>query len=230
MHLSDLSFHYIDKFVNKRLVVAPALSCVHDVPMRASRGSDSKPNRSRLSPEARYNQLLDHAVKAFAASGIERAVHADVAALANVSTPTVFKYFPNREALVGAVLDRIETTITELINRIPEDSKLTVRDMMDRLAQALSILCETQPDLMKVGLAWSVAFSSVRERYVTFQERKLDMLSARLSSTAQERSDARILLGVALLYIRMHFDGSSGDVRQRYVQRLTELWESAPSR
>ena len=196
--------------------------------MRTDTNSKSNRVRTRLDPEARRAQLLDMAVSAFAASGIERAVHADVAALAGVSTPTVFKYFPTREALVSAVLDRIEVTITELILHVPDGAGLSAGDMASRLEAALDDLCTKQPDLMKVVLAWSVAFSSVRERYVVFQEHKLDMFHARIAHTGADRTDSRILLGMALLYIRMHFDGSTEDVRRRFVNRLVQLLESAP--
>lgn len=196
--------------------------------MAASQITDSKSSKKRLSPEARKTQLLDMAVIAFAAAGIERAVHADVAKLAHVSTPTVFTYFPTREALVEAVLDKVETAIIGMIAQIPERSGLSNEEMLRSLAQALDILCDTQPDLMKVALAWSVAFSDVRERYIKFQDRQLDMLSVRLSPTSQERSDARITLGIALLFIHMHFDGSSEGVRRRYVNRVIELWGAAP--
>lgn len=189
----------------------------------------SAKTRKRLSPEARHLQLLEFAIQAFASAGIERAVHADVAALAGVSTPTVFKYFPTRDALVDEVLETVETTIIALINQIPAESELSVADMLRRFAEALDQLCESRPNLMKVALSWSVAFSSVRERYITFQEKQLDMLQMRLGQSEHGRSDARILMGVALLYTRMNFDGTSEDVRRRYVNRLTELWASAPT-
>jgi len=199
--------------------------------MQNADNSDSKPisatPRKRLNPETRHLQLLDFAVQAFASAGIERAVHADVAALAGVSTPTVFKYFPTRDALVDEVLERVETTITALINQIPAESELSVAEMLRLFAAALDQLCDTRPDLMKVALAWSVAFSSVRNRYIAFQEKQLDMLQVRLGQSEHGRSDARILMGVALLYTRMNFDGTSEDVRRRYVDRLTELWASA---
>lgn len=192
--------------------------------------SSDKPVRTRLNPEARKTQLLDHAVSAFATSGIERAVHADVAARAGVSTPTVFKYYPTRDALVDAVLDRIEIRTMDLFSKIPENSDLSAFDMTQSLATAVEHLCQTEPDLMKVCLAWSVAFSSVRERYLTYQDMLLDRLRARMSHAKADRSDARIMLGAALLFIRMQFDGTSKDVRQRYVNRMAEIWQSAPAR
>lgn len=200
-----------------------------EIYMTAEAHSGDKPVRTRLDPAARKAQLLDHAVSAFATSGIERAVHADVAARAGVSTPTVFKYYPTRDALVDAVLDRIETRTMDLFSKIPEDAGLSAFEMTQSLAKAVEHLCQTEPDLMKVGLAWSVAFSSVRERYLAFQNMQLDMLQARISRAEADRSDARIMLGAALLFIRMQYDGTSEDVRQRYVNRMGEIWESAPA-
>lgn len=182
----------------------------------------------RLEPKARREQLLEHAISAFAKGGIERAVHADVAARANVSTPTVFKYFPTREALVKAVLDRVETTLTELIERIPDGSNISASDMTYIWAKALTFLCETKPDLMKVTLSWSVAFSSVRDRYIVFENRNLDMLVSRMDQPIDDRSDARILFASAILFIRMHFDNSSEDVRRRYVDRMAQIFATAP--
>ena len=184
--------------------------------------------RRRLNPSARREQLLQHALGAFAEAGIERAVHADVANRAGVSTPTVFKYFPTREALVEAVLDRVEVTYIELIEHVPDGAQVGAADMTRLWATTLNALCETQPDLMKVGLSWCVAFSSVRTRYLSFEDRMLDMLKSRMKDSVTDRSDARILIAIATLYIRMHFDGSSEDVRRRYVERMAEIFAAAP--
>jgi len=183
--------------------------------------------RRRLHPGARRAQLLDHALTAFASAGIERAVHADVAQRAGVSTPTVFKYFPTREALVDAVLERVETTLAHMISVIPDGAGLSPAGLIRVLVKAVETLCETQPDLMKIALSWSVAFSSVRGRYQAFENHMLNLLKARLSTLEADRSDARILLGSAILFVRMHYDGSSPDIRQRYIERVTEVMEAA---
>ena len=183
--------------------------------------------RRRSSPEARREQLLRHAICAFAEAGIERAVHADVAQKANVSTPTVFKYFPTRQALVDAVLERIEFTIKGLLENIPDEVAISSELITRNWSNALSQLCETQPDVMKVSLLWSVAFSSVRDRYIIFENLLLDMLKSRMGTQSADRSDARIMLASATLYIRMHFDGSSLDVRKRYVDRMADMFAAA---
>lgn len=184
--------------------------------------------RQRLDPEARRAQLLKHAISAFADAGIERAVHADVASRANVSTPTVFKYFASREALVDAVLSDIETRFESLRALLPADVVLTSPELVRALTGVLSELCTHRPDLMKVALAWSVAFSPVRARYLALESRLLESLSGTLKTQTTDKSDARIIFAGAVLFLRMHFDETTADTRRDYVNRMCEIFEAAP--
>ena len=52
--------------------------------------------RSRLNPDLRRAQLLEHAISAFADAGIERAAHADVAA-AQMYQPPRFSNISQQE-------------------------------------------------------------------------------------------------------------------------------------
>ena len=189
--------------------------------------SEAPSSAKRLSPDARKAQLLHHAMAAFAQAGIERAVHADVAARANVSTPTVFKYFPTRDALVDAILTEIEDAFTNLSGLKSSSMRLQPKELTHLFAGLISALCVNKPNLMKVGLMWSVSFSPIRERYKTFEDMKLDDLENHLSSVQMSRSDARIFFSSMNLLIRMHFDGTSSEARMRYINRLSEMFDSA---
>ena len=183
------------------------------------------PARKRLSPSERRAQLLEHAMAAFADAGIERAAHADVAARANVSTPTVFKYFPSRDALVDAILNEIEVAFWDLGGIKSNAIELGPAEMAESLAGSLSQLCINRPNLMKVALIWSFAFSSVRERYQAFEKIRLDDLQPSFKSAGLTRADARIFLSSMFLYIRMHFDGTASESRKRYLNRVLEMLE-----
>lgn len=182
--------------------------------------------RRRLEPKERRAQLLHHAMAAFAEAGIERAVHADVASRANVSTPTVFKYFPTRNALVDAVSSEIEDTFWDIGNLKSQAIKLEASEMARVLASALSDLCVERPNLMKVALLWSFAFSSVRDRYQAFEKVRLDDLQPSFKAAGLTRADARIFLSSMFLYIRMHFDGTTEETRMRYLNRVLEILET----
>ena len=183
--------------------------------------------RRRLEPSERRAQLLEHAISAFAEAGIERAVHADVSARANVSTPTVFKYFPTREALVDAVLSEVEESLIVLETYLPSGVTLSSPELVRALAGALSQLCTERPDLMKVSLIWSVAFSNVRARYLSFGARVLEILSSLLNPEKTNESDRLIIFAGVKLFIRMHFDDTPEETRRDLINRMCEIFEAA---
>ena len=183
-----------------------------------------EPAQKRLDPDRRKAQLLKHALAAFAEAGIERAVHADVASRAKVSTPTVFKYFPTREALVDAVLSEVELAFKDLGALKSTGIKLQPTALIQILSELVSKLCSERPNLMKVALTWSVAFSPIRERFKDFENTRLDDLQSFLSAPEISRSDARIFFSSMFLFVRMHFDGTTEDARKKYVERICEMF------
>lgn len=190
--------------------------------------SGNVPNRRRLDPNARRAQLLEHAIAAFAEAGIERAVHADVAVRAKVSTPTVFKYFPTRGALVDAVLSEIEDAFVDFGGMKSSGASLELKELTLKVTDTISDLCVERPNLMKVALAWSVAFSPVRARYKAFENSRLRGIQNFLKTDEPDPSDARILLSGLFLFVRMHFDDTSKETRERYVDRLSDMFDAAP--
>ena len=75
-----------------------------------------RPKRApKLSPEKRREQLIDCAIEIYANHGIEGARRSHVALRAGVSVPTVYAYFDGRESLTEAVLNRVESRITEIV-------------------------------------------------------------------------------------------------------------------
>ena len=60
----------------------------------------------RLAPAERRIQILDAAVKLIVSTGHSGCTLEQVAAAAGISKPLVYKYFPNREDLLKAVLER----------------------------------------------------------------------------------------------------------------------------
>lgn len=125
----------------------------------------------RLAPVARRAQLLNCAVSAFASMGLERATHAEVARLANVSVPTAFVYFPTREDLVAAVLGEVERFLDRIVGasmglEAPPEKRLTA------LAQAFAHAADGPGDLIRVWLDWSTAVrADVWPLYRAVQER-----------------------------------------------------------
>ena len=175
--------------------------------------------RQRLSPEARRQQLIELAMAVFAKDGLERAGHGDIAKLAGVSTATVFNYFPTREDLVDSVLDYIRGQIRAMFDLMGEGTM-----GVGVMVTGFNYLIETQPDLVKVFLRWSVAFGdSNRSAFLDFQEELLNAISSRLKSPQADRSEARIILGAADMYALMKLDNTPPDVIERFINRLLSV-------
>ena len=120
----------------------------------------SQPKRApKLSPEKRREQLIDCAIEIYVNHGIEGARRSHVALKASVSVPTVYAYFNTRESLTEAVLDRVETRITEIVwNAAAEDG--LAFDKILNVARAFSNTVEQDSAIMKIWLDWSTAFEN----------------------------------------------------------------------
>lgn len=77
---------------------------------------------SRLSADARREQLLEVAIDAFAKSGYHSTSMNDVAAAAGVTKPVLYQHFDSKRALYVALLDDVGDRIT---NAVLEASKNT---------------------------------------------------------------------------------------------------------
>ena len=62
--------------------------------------------RTRLSPANRIDQLLDVAKQMIVSDGLQSFTIESLARLAAVSSPLVYNYFPSRQALLQALLER----------------------------------------------------------------------------------------------------------------------------
>ena len=131
-----------------------------------------RPKRApKLSPERRREQLIDCAIEIYVTHGIEGARRSHVALRAGVSVPTVYAYFDTRESLAEAVLNRVDTRITEIVwNAAAEDG--LAFDKILSVARAFSNTVEQDSAIMKIWLDWSTAFeNSTWKLYEDLQSR-----------------------------------------------------------
>jgi len=192
----------------------------------------SRPRR-RLPPQARRSQLLECALHAFADEGLSGAGHARVAELAGVSVPTVFHYFPTREALVDAVLEEVEAFFASLAVEIhASDASPTAVLVAHGLAFLDSV--DSHPDHIRVWLDWSTAIREhVWPRYLAFQERLVGIVAGTIERAIREDSArghvepvsaARLFVGNAHMAAVMKFAPATGlDLTDHVRQAVTTL-------
>ena len=104
--------------------------------------------RTRLTPEARADQLLDCAATMVCQNGLATFTIEGLAAEASVSVPLVYNYFPSRVALLQALLQReyrrfghrTETAAASAVT-FKDIVRVSVRSNFEHNAPALSFQC-----------------------------------------------------------------------------------------
>ncbi|QNF24015.1 TetR/AcrR family transcriptional regulator [Aeromonas hydrophila] len=142
--------------------------------------------RTRLSPEARRNQLMECAIEVFSRRGIGRAGHAEIAEQAKVSVATVFNYFNTREELVDEVLGEIERFVHQMLEQA-YTGQGPVSDSIRRHVKLFVDAAYDQPDHASIWLEWS---SSVREEVWPRYAKLLDKALERIAPHLQRAMDA----------------------------------------
>ncbi len=131
----------------------------------------SKGAKPRLRAEDRRAQLVLIGLRTAAEKGLGRLVHADVAKAAKVATSTAFFYFPDREALVKAVIlevDRFYRAMAMQTHGSDKPPRQRIRDHLFVFADSI----ETDRDYALVWLEWTTLFRNefgLWDMFVDFQ-------------------------------------------------------------
>jgi len=152
-------------------------------------------------------------MRVFARRGLGGAHHAEIAEEARVSVPTVFFYFPTREALVMAVLEEVARFLTEMTVTI-HSSGGSAPEIVLAHAKAFADSVETHPDYARIWLDWSTAMrDEIWPHYLQFQERIVAIIANTIRRWRFEQKviddeaedDARLVVGSAHMVAQMKF-------------------------
>ncbi len=113
------------------------------------------PDHGRLWANDRGQQLIEIASQLLATQGVDGVRIPEVAALAGVTRPTVYKHFPNRQSLLIAVLESYGEELQARFNEALGDEK---PKLTEALRQIIGAVCDSLED-GGVG-AWSLLSSS----------------------------------------------------------------------
>jgi TetR/AcrR family hemagglutinin/protease transcriptional regulator len=171
--------------------------------------------RSRARPleqPERKAGLLQTAIKVFARRGLGGARHAEIAREAHVSVPTVFFYFPTREALVQEVLSEVARFYEDMIERIHSSNDPAPQIMLAG-ARAFGDSVVTHPDYACIVLEWSTAIrSEFWPMYLRFQEHNVSIIRETIrrwriqtgsSRLEESENDARVICSTGYVLAQM---------------------------
>jgi AcrR family transcriptional regulator len=178
-----------------------------------------------MPPEERRKQLLRAGVACFAAKGIGGTKHADLARACQVSVPAVFSYFPNRAALVNAILDEVGNMLIK--NVIQPAEALPHSEQLRATAPLYVDFARREPDYVKTWLMWSMHFApDIQARFRQFEDRIVDALAAMFTDSGETDNDvldrARMILASSAFLAKMVFDGVSEKRREDFVDHVLQ--------
>ena len=82
--------------------------------------------------EERKSQILDAAMNTFARMGFHKARMDDVAEEAGLSKGALYWYFKSKDAIIGAILDRLFNLALKDLRTLQASKEESVRDGLDR--------------------------------------------------------------------------------------------------
>ena len=101
--------------------------------------------RIRLSAEDRRSGILEAGRHTFARKGYHGTSTAELAARAGCSEPTLYKYFPSKQAVFAAVLDDATERITERVTELMQNADDPLEVRLGKLEALLAPTPRTPP-------------------------------------------------------------------------------------
>ena len=182
-----------------------------------------------LNKTERRALLLRCAISVFARRGIGAAHHAEIAREAKVSVPTVFVYFPTRDALLSAVLDEVARFFSEMAETI-HDQHRPAPEIILHHTRAFADAVATHPDHTRVLLEWSTALrEEVWPLYAKFHDKAVAMIARTIRrwrmETGSDRDpdaedDARVIAATGYVLVQMKMANLPAARIERFLQTL----------
>jgi TetR/AcrR family hemagglutinin/protease transcriptional regulator len=197
--------------------------------MRNSQSKASSRGRaSRLAPAERRRTLLESGVRALSENRIGKAVHADLAKIAGVSTPTVFHYFPSREVLIKEVLDEVAGMIRgHIISIVDAESESPGEALLDS-GRAIVDFALDHPQCAKVWMMWSTLYDPAYRPAYLQVEKEFVAVCAKLLSRLEEAGQdkeyipdrARLIFAAGQMLMQLALDNPDKRRIELYVQHV----------
>ena len=182
----------------------------------------SRPRAKRMSPEARRASIVDAAIAIILEAGHPGCSLEQVAAKAGISKPLIYKYFPRREELLKAILDREFRALSGRgLDSIPQD--VPVEEVIRRtVGRALRYYHDHGPILRLLAADPTVA-AATRSANRSSRSNTTDYFVKRLQSEYRVPREVAVVAVTMVINAPIH---SMTYLRRQKVdiERTIEVW------
>ena len=191
--------------------------------------SQPRPDGLRERKKARTRAALrEHALRLFREQGYQRTTVEQIAAAAEVSPSTFFRYFPTKEDLV--LQDDMDTRMIEALDRQPPGLR-PVAAVRAATREVFNAYTEDDLDVIRETTALTVTVPEVRARALDEFARTITVIAEALAKRAGRPADdlavrtaAGAIIGV-MMSITMPWEGWSSD--RRSIEGMFERIDQA---
>jgi AcrR family transcriptional regulator len=155
--------------------------------------------------------LREHALRLFREQGYQATTVEQIAAAAEVSPSTFFRYFPTKEDVV--LQDDMDVRVLEAFDRQPAEMQ-PIQAVRAAMREAWASFTPQEWDLIKEGARLSVEVPEIRARAMSEFARTIDSIAeglGRRSKCAPDSLRVRVLAGAVVgvmmaIFLPEHFD------------------------
>ncbi len=177
--------------------------------------SQDRPDGLRERKKARTRAAIrEHALRLYREQGYQRTTVEQIAAAAEVSPSTFFRYFPTKEDVV--LQDDMDTRMIEALERQPADLS-PLRAVREAIADAFGSYTQADLDLIRETTALTVTVPEVRARAMDEFARTIGIIGEALAKRADRPADdlavrttAGAIIGV-MMALTLPWEGWSSD-------------------
>lgn len=189
------------------------------------------PGRRERKKQRTRRDLIEHAVRLFAARGFDETTTIDIAEAADVSQRTFFRHFASKEAVLYGDMEELRLRVRAALAARPADEPVLVAVRHAILSLADGYEHEREQRLLQASLAASYPSVSAYSRAVVQAEWEKELiadLSARLGVDPAVDPRPEIVAGAAMSALRVSIrqwtaGGGTGDLPALVAAALDEL-------
>jgi TetR/AcrR family transcriptional regulator, cholesterol catabolism regulator len=168
-----------------------------------------KPNSRQIQAEERRVQILDTALAVFAEKGYANTTIIDIAGAAGISSGLMYHYFPGKEKLLEAAIER-NSFLPELREILRDTKDRPYREVLKNITLGFINLLERKNLIVRIFLQEGISNENVRKVWANLANNGISLLEKYISAriAAGEFRDQNAEITARLVFsnvIMFHF-------------------------